>query len=398
MAELVMPNSALFAIGLQQGAGATEQAKLIAGYEQLVAEANMHYFSLTNLGFAPVKNVENLPPEIGGRALPSGAYTAGVWCEGSISMIPRLDDQFGWLLYAATGQVSTISDMRAEDLAICGGDGVTTTSGIHSHVFTLPVDNQYFLPWMTLQRLLPHATAGERVGEIFQDGHTRTLTITGAAAQPLSVDVDMVARLNQSDYVFNIDPETGLSWSPSYDDFDTFGVTSCEGHVKVNDVTYMARTAGITFTDQVLAPAQSLIVGSIHPQDFPNLGRQVQVVFTFLVENYDLYLSTLTGATVDASASPGENAACTVYLQDLDVMLASQVAIGAAGDATEEYKLRLVSGYGLDNVSWQARPLVISPGRPVEIQVTGNIQSTTVAQGSPFFLILQNAVANYDLP
>lgn len=398
MSQLVMPNAALWGLGLQQGAGATEQAKLIAGYDQVVAEVNMHYFALTTLGFAPVKNVDNIPTEIGGRALTSGAFTAGVWAEGGVAAVPRLDNRFGWLLYAGLGQASTVSDMKAEDLAICGGDGVTTTSGINSHVFTLPLDNNYFLPWLTLHRLLPHADPLERVGEIAQDGHVRTLTITGAAAQPVTADLDVVARVKQTDYVFNIDPETNLSWEPTYDEFDAFGVTSCEGHVKINDVSYQARSASIVFTNQNLAPAQSLIIGSVHPQDFPNLGRQAQVTFTFLVDTYDLYLSTFVGTTVDASASSGENVSCTVFLQDLDIMFASQIAIGAIGDVLETYKLRLVSGYGLDNVDWQIRPLTITPGRPVEIQATGMIQATTIDQGTPFFLILQNAETNYDLP
>jgi hypothetical protein len=398
MTELVMPNAALWGIGLQQGAGATEQAKLIAGYDQVVAEANMHYFALTTLGFAPVKNVDNIPTEIGGRALTSGAFTAGVWAEGGVSMVPRMDDQFGWLLYAGLGQASTISDMKAEDLAICGGDGVTTTAGVNSHIFMLPLDNNHFLPWLTIHRLLPHATAGERVGEIAQDGHVRTLTITGAAAQPVTADIDIVARVKQTNYVFNIDPETNLSWSPTYDEFDAFGVTSCEGHVRINSVDYQARSASMVFTNQNLAPAQSLIIGSVHPQDFPNLGKQVQITFTFLVDTYDLYLSTFVGTTVDASASSGENVTCVVFLQDVDILFASQIAIGAAGDATEVHKLRLVSGYGLDNVDWQIRPLVITPGRPVEIQATGMIQATDIDEGSPFFLILQNGQTNYALP
>jgi len=109
-------------------------------------------------------------------------------------------------------------------------------------------------------------------------------------------------------------------------------------------------------------------------------------------------LSTFTGAVVDTDASSGENVSCTVFLQDLDIMFASQIPIGAAGDAAEQHKLRLVSGYGLDNVDWQIRPLVVTPGRPVELQATGMIQATTEAEGAPFFLILQNGTANYDLP
>lgn len=397
MAQLTMPNKALFALGLQAGAGATEYAKLVAGYEEVVAAANMHYFALTQLGFAPMKTVENVPDEIGGRALPAGAFTGGVWAEGGISMLPRLDNRFGWILYAATGQVSTVSDTKAEDLGICGGASATT-AGVYSHVFTLPDDNNYFLPWLTMHRLLPHGTPGERVGEIAQDGHVRTLTITAAAAQPVTADLDAVARVKQTNYVFNIDPETNLSWEPEYDDFDSFGVASCDGHVRINSVDYKARSIAMTFTDQVLAPAQSLIVGSIHPQDFPNLSRQVQVTVTFLVDTYDLYLSTFVGTTVDASASSGENPTCEVYLEDLDVMVASQLAMGAAGDADEPFRLRLVSGDGLDNVSWQIRPLVITPGRPVELQATGTIQSTSAAQGDPFYLILQNAQQGYYLP
>ena len=395
MTELVLPNNALFGLGIQQGAGATDYAKLIAGYEELVSEANMHYFPLTALGIAPVKTIENLPPEIGGRAFPLGAYVAGAWAEGGASFIARLNNRFGWLLLALHGEVSTVSDNKCEDLAITGGVGAVT-AGVNSHVFSLFTANQFFLPWLSLNRLLPHPTAGERVGEKFQDGKIRTATLTAAAGQPVTFDLDLVARLNQSDYVFNIDPETNLSWDPVYDNLEDFGVASCDGHIQINDVAYPAQSIAVTWTNQLLAPAQSLTVGTIHPIDFPTLGRGMQVTVTFLVQNYDLYLSTFTGATVDASASSGENATCTPYEADVDVMVASQTPIGAAGDPDEPFRLRVVSSDTEDNVVWQIRPVNITPGRPVMVQATGTVQG--IDTGEPFHTILQNAQTNYELP
>lgn len=389
---LQMPNDALLGLAIQQGTGATDYLKMAAGYEEAVsADGSFHFYPFTDLSLAPTKNSDTLPQEIGGKALPTGEFVTGVWAEGPVSLIPRMDNRLGWLLLAAMGNVSTVDDTKIEDLSLIGGSGEGTTSGIHTHIFTVVQDNQFFQPWLTSRRLLPHGTAGERVGEVFQDGRIQTFTLNAAAGAAVNCDINVLARVKQEDFVFNINP----GWTSNYDSFDDFLVTSCDGHFKVADTAFKVTSMAMTLTNNLLPPAQSLHIGNINPLDFPNLGRTLTVTGTFLVEDYDLYLSIFAGSAVDASASSGENVSCTVYEAELDVMLATQTAIGAAGDADEPYRMRLISNQVDDNVSWTVQPIRIQPNRPVVAQVTGTFKAS--ASGYPWYLMIQNAQSGYTL-
>lgn len=386
---LIIPNDALLGISIQQGAGASEYLKLAAGYENPVTvDGDFSYFPFTDLAMAPVKNVDSLPPEIGGKALPTGQFVTGAWAEGPVSLVPRLDDAFGWLLLAAHGCVSTISDIKIEDLPMVGGASVETT-GVYTHVFTVQLDNQFFIPWITMRRLLPHTTAEEIVGEVFQDGRVASLTLAAASGRPVTADLAAMARVKQGNYAFEINP----GWTATYTNFEDFGVTSCDGSVEVNNTAFDVTAVAFNLVNNLLPPAQSIVIGTVHPKDFPNLGRVLTVTVTFLVDDYDMYLSTFTGTTVDASASPGENVGCEVYKADVDVMLASQTAIGASGDVDEPYRLRFISNLSQDNVSWMVQPIRVTPNQPMVAQLTGTFLASESEY--PWYLFLQNAKAGY---
>lgn len=394
---LQMPNDALLGIGIQQGTGASDYIKMAAGYELTVSDdSDFNYYPFTDLSLAPTKSTDVLPPEIGGKALPTGQFVTGVWAEGPVSLIPRLDNRLGWLLLAAMGQVSTIADIKAEDLNFLSGSG-DATAGVNCHVFSVVDDDQFFIPWITARRVLPHVTAAERVGEVFQDGRVAALTLSAASAAPVTMDLSVVARVAQQNYSFEFNANALLpNWAATYDDFDNFAVTSCDGYVKVGGVAFDVTAISMNLVNQVMPPTQSITIGSVHPTDFPNLGRVLTVTATYLVDTYDLYMSSLKGAAADVSVDLGANVSCTIYEAECDIMLASQTAIGAAGDATEPYRMRFISNQLNDNVSWVVRPIRIQPNRPVVAQLIGTFMAAPT--GYPWYLILQNDQANYNLP
>ncbi len=386
--SLQLTSNALFAFAIQQDGAGNEYAKMAAGYENLEADdsSNFYYFPLTDMGLGVTKNQDTLPPEIGGRALPTGAFTTGTWAEGPISFITRLDDRLGWLLLGTLGEVSTIDNVTiAQHIASTG-----STAGVYTHVFTFYTSDQYFTPWLTLHCRKPHDTAASQLGEIYQDGKVRSLTITGSAGAPVTCDADFVARLNSADGSgndFDFDPST---WATAtYDDFDTFAVTSCDGHFKIEDTEFKVTNVSITIANNNLAPAQSVRIGTTHPLDFPTLSRTVQVTATILLEDYNLYVSTFEGAL---NAGTDTDASCIVYKADLDVMLATQNYI----TGSEPFRLRIRSSPSDNNVAWQVRPLRTQPNRPVVLQVTSNLLATS--SGDPLQILLQNAKASYALP
>lgn len=389
---LQMPQDSLFGIAIQQGTGTEEYDKMADGYENpdLV---NMSYFPLLDSNFGITKQQDVLPDEIGGKALSFGSFVTGVFGGGTASLIARLENRLGWLLLATMGSVSSEAGIKADDLTLIGGAG-TTTSGVNSHIFTFSEGDEFFAPWLTIHRKLPHVTSEEEVGEILQDARIGTMTLNAAAGAPVGIDLNVLGRRLQDTPEFDVNP----GWTATYDDFSTFAVTNCQGHFKIGGVAFDVTNVTLTFNNNVLPPMESLVIGSIDPKDFPLLSRTVTVTATILVDNYDLYLSTFAGEDVDAydsgTSTPNDTvSSCTVYKGDLDVELASQVAIGAT---TEPYKLRIMTNTSADNVAWQVQPIRTVPRRPVVLQVVGNIEA--LADATALYVILQNGETNYLLP
>jgi len=387
---LQMPNNAKFALAIQQDSGqATDYAKMTNGYNQLVTtNSEYSFYALSSCGLAPVKTHGTLPPEIGGRALTAGAYATGAWGAGPVSIIPRLDDRLGWLLLAAFGDVSTVANTKASQLNLFPGGIHGNDAGIYSHIFRYNISDEYFVPWLSLRRTLPNTTAANIVGEQFQDGRLATFSLAATAGAPLMADMNFLARLNQSNYDFDYAPSWGTA---TYDDPDIFAVTSCDGsYVKIAGVAFDAVAVSVAAGNILLPPAQSLVIGSIDPKDFPNLGRAMSVTVTFLVDDWNFYVSVLKGA----SASGDANVACTVYSTDLDVMFASAEVI----TGTEPYKLRIATNPDENNAAWTLEPVRIVPNRPIVCQATCTVLAADTATNYPFYVILQNATTSYALP
>jgi len=421
---MTMGSAGLLGIAIQTGGQTSDPdyTRMTLGYEELVTDDDKFtYHSLTDLSFGPIKNSETLPPETNMRALPTGAYVTGAWGAGGLSLIPRLDNRLGWLLLAALGEVSTISDIRLTDLSIMGGDGSQDLAihpeneGINCHIFSMVDINQFFVPWLTVRRLLPNLIDNERVGELFQDAHIGTLTINASSVSPLTFDVTMLARIHE-DYAFYPDPFGTGEWSDdiTFDELEHFGVTSCEGWVKINDEKYDVTNLTITLTNNLLPPAQTIIIGSYSPTDFPVLGRTLEATVTFLVDTYDLYVSSFIGGDVTywadisektgytaaggaGSAVDGWNIECGVLISDMEIVLASQTRMGAVGDGTERFKLCVKSNKDHDSVTWKMQPLRLQPNRPVILQATASFNSISET-ADPFWFILQNLQTNYELP
>ena len=384
MANLQLTNDSLFGIRVQAGTGATQYALMSSGYESANDPSDGYYFALTDLSLTPVKQMESLPPELNSNALPAGNFATGAWMEGTVSMVPRLDNRFGWLLLCQMGSVSTMEDTSMDDFE-AGTPGAT--ADVTAHMFTFDRTNgQYFVPWFSAWRQLPHSTTTSRVLEKFQDAHMRSMTITVMAGAPVQVDMDMIGRLFQTDWVWS-NPDPALS--ATYDGLENFAITSCSGYVKIDGTEYKVQSVSVTLTNQLLAPNQSIPIGTMHPIDFPCLGRGIQIVANFLIDDYSIYLKTFGGST--AALASGVNVSCSDYQGDIDIRILSKELIGATA---EYYGMRLVSS-GSDNVSWGIRPLRVQPNRPVLMQLIGSVQAHATAH--PFKIYLQNDTADYDV-
>lgn len=344
------------------------------------------YFPFLNCDYSPIEGRDVLPQEASSYALPRGEYKTGVLFGGGMDFIPRFDERIGWILEAAFGDCSSYADQTIAQVIADAG----TTVNVNTHMFGFLSNDQFELPYLTTHRLLPHETAANQVGEISQDARVAQLRIDAPPAGIVSMRLDMLGRANPAT-VWDIDPGWLL---PTFDDDEAFIPTACTGSVSLNVIggapaALTAQLAGATtfmLANNLLPPAQGRIIGSPHPMDFPNLSRTIVIQTTLFIEDYDLYMQSMSGA-----ASPVVDAgwSCVPITGNVDIILSSQKLIGA----TSEYHMMRIRTVN-DNISWAVRPLVLRPNQPVVMQAQGTLLNADVDQ--PIRCYIQNNFANYD--
>ena len=364
MAELQMTNAGLFGIAPQTAFEA--------------AGGTFYWFPLINCDFGPLEGQDNLPFEIGGSALQRGRFKTGIVMGGNLDIVPRLDNRIGWLLQAAFGDVSSTDDTTIAN-AIAGAIG--GDAGVYCHNFYFKPTDEFYQPYVTAHKLLPHDTAANQVGEIAEDCVVTGLTLTATPAAVVTMRASMLGRANAAT-VWDYNP----AWTATYDTDDTFAVTSCAGSVKFEYGSPLVMTefptgaVTIALANNVLPPARARKIGSGHPIDFPVLSRTLTIATTCYVEDYDLYVETFGGL-----GAGGADAAwsCVPMAGDFDVTLQSSAVIGA----TAEYHMLRIRTTG-NNVNFMARPIVLVPNQPVVFQLVGTVQKPS--SGHPVDIWIQN--------
>ena len=352
---LQMTSAGLFGIGPQTGLGS--------------AASSFYWFPLVNCDFGPLEGQDNLPWEIGGKALPRGRFKTGIVFGGNVDIVPRLDYNIGWLLYAAVGDHSQHDDQTISQ--VIAGTGSNT--GVTTYQFYFDSSDEFAIKYLTAHKLLPHDTDASKVGEIAEDCRVTALTITATPAAVVTMRFGLLGRATATT-VWDVNP----GWSATYDQEDTFMVTSCTGDVQIEGVSYDTGAVTITLANNVLPPARARKIGSGHPIDFPVLSRALTIATTCYVSDYELYMDTFSEATGDRGWS------CTPYSGDFDITLQSAAEIaGAASTAYYQMRIRTTQ----NNVNFMVRPIVLVPNQPVVFQLIGTVQAPS--SGHPFDIYFQ---------
>jgi len=138
----------------------------------------------TSLGLAPVIMQNELEIELGQGLWPTGSYRAGYHGEGDVSLQPRLEDQFGWLLYALTGSI------------LAEFPGPSVDNGVREHAFkadeSAAAGN---LPWLQMLRYDPSLGEGSDLWEIYDDCRTISWAINIPAQAVTTVDISTRSRV-----------------------------------------------------------------------------------------------------------------------------------------------------------------------------------------------------------
>jgi hypothetical protein len=91
------------------------------------AASTIYRHKASDIDLAVIDDVRLGPPEVGGVPVPSIPYKAGYVVSGGATMMPRLADTFGWLLYGAMGNASAAENF-ADKTAIMGQVTLSTTA------------------------------------------------------------------------------------------------------------------------------------------------------------------------------------------------------------------------------------------------------------------------------
>src|SRR5512134_2998749 len=118
------------------------------GLKGAAASTSWYRYKTLAANLGPIINEQMSRPEMGGSNNPTGMYLSSAGYGGSVSLQPRLEGDFGWILLAAIGGASFTADQPG--------------TGINRHVFSQALNatgGSKFLPFIGSRRYIPGATA-----------------------------------------------------------------------------------------------------------------------------------------------------------------------------------------------------------------------------------------------
>jgi hypothetical protein len=316
----------------------------------------------TMSGIGAVQDMRNLPLEIGGALNPTGAYKGGVFGGGGVELTARLQDVFGWLLYAAAGSASTMTG--------------TPEAGMVRHVF-VPVSQSADARWLTLRQKTPGVTTD--IGEVILDSRLTALRIAASPRMPMTAQVGFMGREP------SIDTNVG-SWTyvNLYEDDTSVALANQGASITLNGASNKAVAVTIDLINQYTTPDEEAIIGSAYPDDFVLLSQSLMFTWTYKWSDPDLYRSILTGSASGTAWDP------TIFYNEMEIALTS--ASNITGQ-TSPYRLSVKA----PRVAWQAAgPPQLAAGRQLRQQYVGTAQMPT--SGQYYHIALDNKVASYAWP
>lgn len=266
--------------------------------ESLASTFYRHKTLDINLG--AIEQSERWAPEVGGSVFNVGQRKTAAFVGGQATIQPRIENVFGWLLYAMSGDVSTVDD--------------TPEAGANTHIFT-PASDHAYLPWLTMHKYIPGATSGDALGEVLQDCKIAQAVFSMASMAPLTCQVGVLGREPSF--------EEAPSWSYENEFEDVQSVpTGNSGHFKLPDFSTDALEASsveVTLMNRLSAAQlqNEMVIGSYHPDDLVVIERDVAFRFVYKWADPDLWQQVYTGAVDGTAWTP------SVYETDVEAKLES---------------------------------------------------------------------------
>jgi hypothetical protein len=326
---------------------------------------------VTQIDLAPNDDTRLGVPEVGGIPVPSFPYKAGILVSGGMTMQPRLENIFGWLLYGVMGKVTTTSSIA--------------DPGTYDHVFTFATDASS-VPFMSFRKHIPRkgTDASSDLGEVFKDCKITSLALTFPNDAPVTARVDSLGR----EFSFDHDPTAWTYVNGSFEDYPSIPIgCQTDGYLKlpefsVTELPVVAAT--VTFQNIPLDIRQERVFGSPYLEDITIIMRQL--TFDVLVKwnDPDLYATVLTGSAVGTTWTP------TPYTGSLEVMVNSPDII--TGETTN-YSLKIEAQ---DCMFAMTEGITLAGNQAVMTRFTGTALAPVSGEYCQF--TLHNKQASYTWP
>jgi hypothetical protein len=318
----------------------------------------------------PVDVTEPMPPELGGVPIADGAHKLGSYYAATVDMIPRLEEDIGWLLFAACGNVSTVTD--------------SPEAGLQTHYFRMNTSDYMDLKWLTLRREIPSEEGAANSGLQGLDCKIANLMLNLAGASRLTARFGLYGRVPSfSDNV--------SGWTENAAEGATsIALSSSSGSwFKIPDFqagSLPFTQARITLNNTVSRPQQEFIIGSYHPDDVTGLYRTLTVEGVYKWEDEDLWLQL---------AANGGTGASIAWTSDIFTGSISVKAVSPSNVSglSNPYSLTLTA----PNVYFATTAPPEAAGvNIVQLPITGFVARPT--SGDAFLFALVNEVASYTWP
>lgn len=318
---------------------------------------------------------DTIPLEVGGNIEPLGAYKSGVAVGGSATVMPRLENDFGWLLLAALGKCTTVNN----------GDGTW------SHTFVIDTANETNLPWLSVRKMVPGRSSGEFVeaeGLTGFDNIVAGMRFTVPQMGPVEAMTQFIGRVPELDN----HPEAWINGG-SYENAETIPI-SCNGSFKLPTIfssNLPVTQVLVELANGVTGPREEFVIGSYFMDDIIARTRAMTLRFMYKWKSPEFYQRMFGNASRATVWSPspfltktnGGNYA-------FDLLLESPKVIGVTAI---KHSLRVRS----NTCWWQPNgPILLQGGGIVMQEITGTV--LVPDSGAYVEFVLTNGTSAYAMP
>ena len=314
------------------------------------------------------------PLEIGSGPFPTFPYKAGYVIGGGAELLPRLEDTFGWLMYALLGDVSSAQ---------------VNTDPAYDHTFKPLSSDLAFVRWLTLRKYFPRkeADAATDLGEEYLNCKPVGMTFSLEHDQPIRARLDFLGMSGTL-----VDDISGWTWgNAAYESWYSVPV-GCEigGSISFTGGGLTAEElpivrAQVSMQNVPLDLRQEKVYGSPYLEDVTIIERRLTFDVTVKWNNPQVYKAILTndiaGTTWASSPLTGELEVIAVATKNIDDTLAAY-----------PYSLTL----NAPEIMWQLNGApVLAAGQAIMMRLTGTALETAADYTT---MAIRNGVAAYAWP